>query len=52
MKLHEAQLSAILLSSLQRVELSQNFTPAYAINTIAYFIKVKISDFQIRFHKE
>ena len=34
--------------------LSQNFTPACAIkiNTIASFVKVKISDFQTRFHNE
>ena len=47
-KLHEAQPSAILPSSLQRVEFIPKFTPARAI-TIAYF---EISDFQIRFHAE
>ena len=50
MKLHETQRSAILPSSLQRVEF-QNFTPACAITIVSY-IKVKISDFQTRFHNE
>ena len=51
MKLHEAQPSAIVPSSLQRVEFIPNFTPACAI-TIASFVKIKISDFQNRFHNE
>ena len=55
MKLHEAQPSANLPSSLQRVV----FYPKIAlqpvlsqINTIAFFVKVKISNFQTRFNNE
>ena len=49
MKLHEVQPSAILPSLLQQVELSLNFTSASAItiNTIASFVKVKLSDFKL-----
>ena len=55
MKLHEVQPSAILPSSLQRVEFIPKFHPAHAItqiNTKAYFVKVKISDFHIHLHAE
>ena len=55
MKLHEAQLSAILPSLLQRVE----FIPKFYSNQcyhkliiIGCFVKLKISDFQTRFHDE
>ena len=46
--------TAILPSSLQQVNLSQNFTPVRAITnyTRASFVKVKISDCQTRFHDE
>ena len=54
MKLHKAQLSAILPKSLQRVIYPKiSLLPGLSqINTIASFIKFKISDFQTRFHNE
>ena len=52
MKLHKAQLSAILPSSLQEWNLISLLPVLSQINTIASFVKVKISDFQTHFHNE
>ena len=51
-KLHKAQLSAILPSSLQEWNLISLLPVLSQINTIASFIKVKISDFQTHFHNK
>ena len=50
MKMHEAQPSAISRHRYNEWNLSQNLLSQ--INTITSFVKIKISDFQNRFHNE
>ena len=54
MKLHEAQPSAILPSSLQRVEFIPKLHSCLCYHKliVASFVKVKVSDFQTCFHNE
>ena len=53
MKLHEVQPSTIAVAATSGIYPKISLQPVLSqINTIAAFVKVKLSDFQTRFHNE